>query len=62
VSRRPARREDPNKVDFVASTALGGAFNVKLLGNQVTLVFTQNRKEAERIVAPTSASGARTSV
>ena len=39
-----------NKVDFVASTALGGAFNVKLLGNQVTLVFGQDRKEAERIV------------
>src|SRR2546423_9469223 len=35
-----------NKVDFVASTALGGAFNVKLLGNQVTLVFGQDRKEA----------------
>jgi hypothetical protein len=39
-----------NKVDFVASTALGGAFNAKLLGNQVTLAFTQDRKEAERIV------------
>jgi hypothetical protein len=39
-----------NKVDFVASTALGGAFNVKLLGNQVTLAFAEDRKEAERIV------------
>jgi hypothetical protein len=39
-----------NKVDFVASTALGGAFNVKLPGNQVTLAFAQDRKEAERIV------------
>jgi len=39
-----------NKVDFVASTALGGAFTVKLLGNQVTLAFAQDRKEAERIV------------
>ena len=39
-----------NKVDFVASTALGGAFNAKLLGNQVTLAFAEDRKEAERIV------------
>jgi hypothetical protein len=39
-----------NKVDFVASAALGGAFNVKLLGNQATLAFGQDRKEAERIV------------
>jgi hypothetical protein len=39
-----------NKVDFVASTALGGAFNVKLPGNQVTLAFGEDRKEAERIV------------
>jgi hypothetical protein len=39
-----------NKVDFVASTALGGAFNAKLLGNQVTLAFAQDRKEAGRIV------------
>jgi hypothetical protein len=39
-----------NKVDFVASTALGGAFNVKLAGNQVTLSFSEDRKEAERIV------------
>jgi hypothetical protein len=39
-----------NKVDFVASTALGGAFNVKLPGNQVTLSFAEDRKEAQRIV------------
>ena len=39
-----------NKVDFVASTALGGAFNAKLLENQVTLAFAQDREEAERIV------------
>ena len=39
-----------NKVDFVASTALGGAFNVKLLGNQATLAFGEDRSEAERIV------------
>jgi hypothetical protein len=39
-----------NKVDFVASTALGGAFNVKLAGNQVTLAFAQDRQEAQRIV------------
>jgi hypothetical protein len=38
------------KVDFVASTALGGAFNVKLTGNQVTLAFAEDRKEAARIV------------
>ena len=39
-----------NKVDFVASTALGGAFNVKLPGNQVTLAFAEDRDEAARIV------------
>jgi len=39
-----------NKVDFVASTALGGAFEVKLLGNQVTLAFAEDRAEAGRIV------------
>jgi hypothetical protein len=38
------------KVDFVASTALGGAFNVRLPENQVTLAFAEDRKEAERIV------------
>jgi hypothetical protein len=37
-------------VDFVASTALGGSFNVRLLGNKVTLAFGDDRKEAERIV------------
>ena len=37
-------------VDFVASTALGGAFNARLLGNKVTLAFADDRKEAERIV------------
>jgi hypothetical protein len=39
-----------DKVDFVASTVLGGAINVKLLGNQVTLSFADDRQEAERIV------------
>jgi hypothetical protein len=39
-----------NKVDFVASTALGGAFNVKLPGNQVTLAFADDREEAQRLV------------
>jgi len=39
-----------NKVDFVASTALGGAFTAKLPGNQVTLAFAEDRDEAERIV------------
>jgi hypothetical protein len=38
------------KVDFVASNALGGAIRVKLLGNQVTLSFADDRAEAERIV------------
>jgi hypothetical protein len=39
-----------NKVDFIASNALGGAFTAKLLGNQVTLSFGDDRQEAERIV------------
>jgi hypothetical protein len=39
-----------DKVDFVASTALGGAFTVKLPGNQATLAFAEDRKEAGRIV------------
>jgi hypothetical protein len=39
-----------NDVDFVASTALGGSFNARLLGNKVTLAFGDDRKEAERIV------------
>ena len=39
-----------NKVDFVASNALGGAFSVTLGENEVTLSFTTDRAEAERIV------------
>jgi hypothetical protein len=46
-----------NKVDFVASNALGGAIsvtlgggNVNLGGNEVTLSFAVDRAEAERIV------------
>ena len=39
-----------NKVDFVASNALGGAITVRLLGNQVTISFAEDRQEAERIV------------
>ena len=39
-----------NKVDFVASNALGGAISATLLGNEVTLSFASDRKEAERIV------------
>jgi hypothetical protein len=39
-----------NKVDFIASNALGGAMTVKFLGNQVTLAFADDRQEAERIV------------
>jgi len=39
-----------DKVDFVASNALGGAFAAKLLGNEVTLSFADDRQEAERIV------------
>jgi hypothetical protein len=39
-----------NRVDFVASNALGGAITVKLLGNQVTLSFAEDRQETERIV------------
>ena len=39
-----------NDVDFVASTALGGAFNARLLGNKVTLSFGEDRKETQRIV------------
>jgi hypothetical protein len=38
------------KVDFVASTALGGAFRVRLPGNSVTLAFADDRKEAQRLV------------
>lgn len=39
-----------NKVDFIASNALGGAISARLLGNEVTLSFTSDRQEAERIV------------
>lgn len=39
-----------NKVDFVASNALGGAISVRLLENEVTLSFALDRKEAQRIV------------
>jgi hypothetical protein len=39
-----------NKVDFIASNALGGAISVRLPGNEVTLSFTDDRQEAERIV------------
>jgi hypothetical protein len=39
-----------NKVDFVASNALGGAISVTLGGNEVTLSFADDRAEAERIV------------
>ncbi len=39
-----------NKVDFVASTALGGAISVTVPGNEVTLSFVEDRTEAERIV------------
>src|SRR2546425_12742736 len=45
-----------NKVDFVASNALGGAISVTLPGNEtvprneVTLSFADDRAEAERIV------------
>jgi hypothetical protein len=39
-----------DKVDFIASNALGGAINVRLPGNQVTLSFAEDRQEAERIV------------
>jgi hypothetical protein len=39
-----------DKVDFIASNALGGAIRVRFLGNQVTLSFADDRREAERIV------------
>lgn len=39
-----------NKVDFVASNALGGAISVTLGGNEVTLSFAEDRREAARIV------------
>ncbi len=42
-----------SKVDFVASTALGGAVNVRFRrsGNQVTISFGLDREEAGRLVA-----------
>ena len=39
-----------NKVDFVASAALGGAISVTVGANEVTLSFAVDRAEAERIV------------
>ena len=39
-----------DKVDFIASNALGGAVSAKLGGNEVTLSFAEDRQEAERIV------------
>jgi hypothetical protein len=39
-----------NKVDFVASNALGGSFSARLDQNEVTLSFAEDRPEAQRIV------------
>lgn len=39
-----------SKVDFVASTVSGGAFNVRFPTNQVTVMFGEDRDEAGRIV------------
>ena len=36
-------------VDFVASTALGGAFHVRLPGNQVTISFGADRETARSL-------------
>jgi hypothetical protein len=41
------RRPPPS--DFVASTALGGAVNVKFPDNQVTIAFGEDEAEAERL-------------
>ena len=38
-----------SKVDFVASTALGGAVTVKFPHNQVTIAFGLDRDEADRL-------------
>jgi hypothetical protein len=38
-----------NKVDFIASNALGGAVAAKLGHNQVTISFGENDAEAQRI-------------
>ena len=48
--RKQPRVRVSNKVDFIASNALGGAISVRLLRNEVTLSFAQDRQEAERIV------------
>jgi hypothetical protein len=39
------------KLDFVASTATGGAFSAALGDNEVKLVFGQTENDAEQIVA-----------
>ena len=39
------------KLDFVASTATGGAFSASLGDNEVKLVFGQTENDAEQIVA-----------
>jgi hypothetical protein len=39
------------KLDFVASTATGGAFNAALGDNSVKLVFGQTQSDAQQIVA-----------
>jgi hypothetical protein len=39
------------KLDFVASTATGGAFNASLGTNSVKLVFGQTQSDAQQIVA-----------
>jgi hypothetical protein len=39
----------PPRSDFVASTALGGAFNVKFPANQVTASFGEDEAEAGRL-------------
>jgi hypothetical protein len=42
---RPTER----KVDFVASTALGGAMRVRIAHNDLSLAFGESEREAERI-------------
>jgi hypothetical protein len=42
---RPTQR----KVDFVASTALGGAMRVRIAQNDLSLAFGESEQEAERI-------------
>jgi len=51
---RACLKENPtirirSKVDFVASTALGGAFHVRLPGNQVTMSFGADRESARSL-------------